>query len=478
MLAQKLFRNFVVLFAGNVVGQLCFFVGLAHLARVLGPSEFGLWNFGQAWLLYLFRAGEFGLEVVGIRETARNPERTREWVSTVVGVRFVLAVILFAATLLIAWGNLIPSDSSKLVMLFALAVFPMALVLEWVFEARQEVGIVSVGRVVKGALFALMVFMFVQRADDAEKSVVMYVLSVGIPTAIVSYAALSRFGFNRSRLKLAQGIEALRSAAPIGAATILSQFSLFLGTMVAGYMLSKAELGYYTAAHRILVFLLAYVIASSHRILLPTLSRYFHESLPDYSKFVEKFFRLAVLSSVPIGIAGTLSATTLIPFLYSSVYQPAAIVFQVLIWTFIIATIRTIFEIAMIAADQQRRYLKGMLFLATAYSLTTPLLAIRFGITGIAVASVVSELSYLVYLLVIYPYSKRVGFVSHLAKSATGAVIAGAAAYMLKGYHFTVPLMIGVFMYTVVMVLAKGISKSDISLLRSILHTGPAEAST
>lgn len=475
--ANKLLKNFVKLFAGNVIGQLFFFFGLAYLARVLGPSGFGVWNFAQVLMLYLLRIGEFGLEVVGIRETSRNPTAVRSWIATAVSVRFVLALLLFGLTLLASVSNLLPVGTSSLVLISALAVFPMALLLEWVFEARQEVGIISIARILKGLLFFIGVFWLVSSSADVDTAAYLYVASLTLPGLIIFSIIVTRFGFDWTSLNVRRGLDALAKSAPIGIATLLSQYSLSLATIVIGYCLSKEELGFFTAAHRIVLFLWAYIITSMHRILLPSLSRSFHESLPQYQRFVGRFFRLSALAAIPIGLIGTLCATPLMKLLYSDQYEASGNVFGILLWGFVLATIRSILEIALIASDRQRRFMKGMVFLSAAYTVLTPILTLQFGITGAAVAVVVSELSYFGYLVFSSPYSNPASLVRNFWKPVVAALISMALLLPFAEVHPILRVTFGSAVFGAIVVALKGVTFEDFELIRSLFRRDTLEPS-
>ena len=474
---NKLLKNFVTLFAGNITGQFFFFVGLAYLARILGPSGFGAWNFAQVLMLYLLRVGEFGLEVIGIRETSRNPNTVSSWIATVISVRFVLALLLFGFTLLVSISNLFPVGTSSLVLISALAVFPMAVMLEWVLEARQEVGIISIARILKGLLFFLGVFWMVSSSADADSAAYLYVASLTLPGLIIFSMIVTRFGFDWTSLSIRRCLDALGKSAPIGIATLLSQYSLSLATIVIGYFLSKEELGFFTAAHRVVLFLWAYIITSMHRILLPSLSRSFHESLLQYQRFVGRFFRLSALAAIPIGLVGTLCATPLMKLLYSDRYEASGAVFGILLWGFVFATIRSILEIALIASDRQRRYMKGMVFLSAAYTLLTPILTLQFGITGAAVAVVVSELSYFGFLMVSSPYSDPASLVKNFWKPAVAAMIAMAPLLPFTEVHPVLRVAFGSAVFGAIVVALKGVTLEDFELIRSLFRRDSLEPS-
>jgi O-antigen/teichoic acid export membrane protein len=475
--AKRLISNFVKVSAGNVIGQFFFFLGLAHLARVLGPAEFGVWNFAQVWMLYLLRAGEFGLEIVGIRETAREKKLLSTWIATVVSLRFVLALLLFGFAYLVYIANLLPPGTASLVLICALSVFPVAFLLEWVFEARQEVGLISIARILKGFLFFLGVLAMVSNSEDAERAAYLYVGSLVLPGLMILSVVMSRFGFDWSSLSLRSSLDALRKSAPIGIATLLSQYSLVAATMMVGYFLSKEELGYFTAAHRIVILLWAYIIASMHRILLPSLSKTFHESLPHYRRFVEKSFRLTALTAVPVGLVGTLCATPLMKLLYSAQYEASGVVFGILLWGFVLANIRSILEIALVASDKQRRFMNGMVFLSVTYSVLTPILTLRFGIVGAAVAVVVSELSYFTYLVFTSPFSEPATLLSNSWKPLVAAIIAMAPLLPLAGIHPVLQVALGSTLFGIVVVALKGVTFEDFEVVRSLFRRDSLEPS-
>ncbi|HEX9658087.1 MAG TPA: oligosaccharide flippase family protein [Bacteroidota bacterium] len=464
---KNLTRNFTVMFMGNVLGQLFFFFALARLARVLGLAEFGAWNFAQVCMLYLFRASEFGLETVAIRETSKEPASTGMWIATVISLRFVLGTICFGVLVIVAAADLLPIGTSTLTLISSLTVFSMAFMLEWIFEAQQKAGLISVARTLKGVLFFLGVIMLVSASGDAEVAMYLYVGSLTIPVVIVAAIVFKLFGFEWSSLSMSRLMATLKKAGPIGIASMLSQYSMFASTMVVAYLLTNTELGYFTAAHRIVIFLWAYVILNLNRTLLPQLSTSFHQSHSEYRRFVLKTFRLAALVVVPIGLAGTLSSKEIITFLYSDRYEASGIVFGILLWGFVFATIRSILEIALVASDGQRQYLRGMVFLSILYTVLAPTLTLQFGIVGAACAVLVSEFSYFTFLILSCPFTKP----EFLLKSSWKPLLAGIVALVslipFPELHFVFRVLISMVVFVGFVTGFKGVTVNDFELLRS-----------
>ena len=468
--ARKLLKNYIMLFAGNVLGQSFFFLGFVQLARVLGPSGFGVWNFAQVCMLYLLRVGEFGLEVIGLRETARDPKIVSSWIANVVSVRFVLAMFLFGFAVLLSVLNLLPSGTTSLVVITSLCVFPMAFLLEWVFEARQEVGLISIARILKGVLFFLAVLFLISRSEDATLAAYLYVISLTLPSVMILSIVINRFGFAWSSLSIRSAMDALHKSAPIGISSLLSQYCLSAAPLMVGYFLSMENLGYFTAAHRIVLFMWAYILTSMHRILLPSLSTYFRESLIHYTRFVEKFFRLSALFAVPIGLVGTLCALPLMTLLFTAKYESSGMVFAIIIWAFVFASIRSILEIALIASDRQRRFMIGTVFLAVMYTIFIPILTLKFGIIGASVAMVLSELCYFVYLILTFPFLKSVTLIKNTWKPIFAAIISMILFLPLGELHPVLRMVFSSIIFGIIIIGLKGVTLADWELIKATIN--------
>ena len=461
--------NFALLFSGNVLGQLFILAGMVHLARSLGPATFGLWNVAQALMLYLLRANELGLEVAGIRAVARTPDRLPSLVSAVVGIRIGLAVILFAAVFLVVLAGLLPAGSQSLVLILSLAVFPTAVVLEWVFEAQQSVAVVSGARVLKGVLFGVSVLVFVKASWQANLAAYCYVGSVAVPTVLVALAVVRRHGRLGWLFRWDQAKPLLREAFPIGIATVLSQYSLFVGTVILGYVSPSEQVGYYSVGQRLVVFVWAYGIVTSNRVVLPQLSILFRNSQEEFRSFVKKFLRLLGIISLPLTIAAFAGGESIITLLFGAQYRPSIEIFKILSIALVIGMVRSILEIGLIASNRQGLFMKGMTMLAVLYTVLTFVFFEQWGIRGVAWAAVVAESAYCLYLTLVFSYVSPLDVLMTLWKptAAAAIVIAGLFASGLQSLLVVLPAGIGI--YAGILVLTRGLTRSDLMLFGRVL---------
>ena len=90
-------RGFAALAAATIVGQVIGFVALAIVARRVGPSNLGDYAFAAVFTSYVLVITDLGLSVYGVREIARQPERTRDIAGQVLALRCVSFAIGAAA---------------------------------------------------------------------------------------------------------------------------------------------------------------------------------------------------------------------------------------------------------------------------------------------------------------------------------------------------------------------------------------------
>jgi O-antigen/teichoic acid export membrane protein len=175
---------------------------------------------------------------------------------------------------------------------------------------------------------------------------------------------------------------------------------------------------------------------------------------------------LTVIGSLTVGIAGTFFGPKFMALLYPAAYHASNGVFVILLWALVFAGMRFIFEVALIASDDQGRYLKGMILLALLYTLATPILSVNFGIVGAAWASVLAEFSYFAYLLLTFPYVKTGDLLSHLWKPVVGSVLALLMGFLVYSVHMFIGGLMSLIGFTAFLFLAGVVSADDRQLLR------------
>jgi len=467
---KSLVRSFITLSFGNVLAQFILLIAFAALGRALGPDEFGWWSFSYAYMLYLFRLGEFGLEVMGVRAIAGGSSSSVSRISSVLTTRFLLAVLLFFCALLANALGIIPAQARTLFLLLSLAVFPVGLSLEWAYEAIQRFEFVSAARVMKAVLFTALVLTTVRGSESSVSSAMFYVLSLVFPAVFLLIDSGRRFGKLPLGFNWGESKALLKEAFPVGVATFLSQYSLFFATTFLGYVASAADVGFFSAAHRLIVFVWAYGIVASNRVLLPTLSRLHRESHEAFDLFVIRATRLFLIMAFPIGVLGTLTSRDIVELVFGQSFSPASPVFEVLVWVLVIAISRSAAEISYWASDRQRLYVSRILLLGVLHTVGVPVGYYLDGLRGVAIGMLCAESLYSVWLV----WGARIAW--NRSISVTLARVAVASSITLVGLLVVsmsaLPsILVGIVVYVGLLVAAREFTSADCEMVRALFTT-------
>jgi O-antigen/teichoic acid export membrane protein len=420
-------------------------------------------------MLYLFRLDEFGLEVMGVRAIARGQTPAVTRISTVLTTRLFLALVLFSCALFASTLGLIPAQARLLVIVLSVAVFPLALTLEWAYEAIQRFEFVSLARVMKAVLFVGLVLAALHSSSISMSSAIFYVLSLAVPAVYLLFDSLRRFGPIRLQFDPRASIALLKESLPVGVATFLSQFSLFFATLYLGYMATATEVGLFSAAHRLIVFVWAYGIVASNRVLLPTLSRLHGESPEGFDLLVIRATRLFLVLALPMGVLGTLTSQNIIVLVYGASYATSAPVFKVLLWVLVIAISRSAAEISYWASDRQRLYVTRILLLAVAHCVAVPIGYALDGIRGVAIGMLCAESLFAGWLVL----SSRIAWNRSVVVTLGRALLASSITFVLlslASMSMVPTLILGIVIYGGLLLIAGEMTIADRELIRGLFR--------
>ena len=158
-------RRFVILASGDAVARLIAFGVTVYIARVLGPSSYGVIGFATAVMLYLSRVADCGIEYfgLGIREVADDPRRITRLVPGVTLVRLTVASALAVLVAIAALAA--PRPDGSVVALYGLTLVTLAASTRWVLLGLERAEVVAISRIAGEAVYALIVLASVRSAS-------------------------------------------------------------------------------------------------------------------------------------------------------------------------------------------------------------------------------------------------------------------------------------------------------------------------
>lgn len=462
MISKVITRNFLSLFLSNVIGQLFTLWAFVQIARVFGPEGFGKFSFAQVVGLHFLFLADFGLQTLGTRTIAQEKGDITRHVKNITQLRILLATGCFL--LLVIFSLLLPKpgDVQFLIIIFGVALFPSAVLLEWVFLGIEKMEFVGLGRILKGIVFAGLVFIFITSPEHLSEAAVFYVAGIVAASGILLAVYSRKFGFPSGTVEHPVMKSTLIAAVPLAAGSLIAQVNFNFGIIALGFFLPDEAVGLYSAAYKLVLFMLAFAVVAAANAVFPLMAKTYKRSVTLFGDSLKKLLRLFVIIAIPVGIGGCILASQIMGFLYSPEYQKAAIVFQLSIWIVVIAIYRVIFENALIASKNQRNYFVGYVLAGASTILGNLSLAPTLGIITPSIVGIFSESLLLVYFVSSCKYMR----LSYILKSTLKPLLAGllmGLALILLPMNLFAAVGFGIVVYCALLVVFRSLTLEEVA---------------
>lgn len=300
------------------------------VARYLGPERFGLLSYAISFVALFSFLTTLGQETIMIRDLVNKPQDRDVLLVTSFGMRAMGSVVLLVVVAAISccW---VPSEAKPLVLIVATAaVFHPLLVLTTYLFSQVKAGGIALAElvsVVGSSVFkVVLVLAGASLLWFASAKVIEAALSGLILFAIFRKVggALPAWSFS---WPLAGRL--LKESSPLILSGLMSMVYMRIDQVMLMSMSGEEALGLYAAAVRLseAVYFIPAVIVSS---LSPAAIDAYKVSIKKFESYMERLFRLLLVSALIIAVPISLLADTLIAIALGTSYHGAGVVLSIL----------------------------------------------------------------------------------------------------------------------------------------------------
>ena len=459
---KRLSKNFLSIIGSDIARRFLGFVAVAYLAHKLGTAGFGLINIGFTVLSYAILASSAGLVSFGAREVARG--NIDELANRIVSLRFFLTLPIFLVVVSLSWLFVHDTSTVKVISYFCLSMFAFAVLLDWYFQGKEEMGILGIARTVSAGVYLLFIFLFVRTSDDIIWVALGALAGDSLAAVLLLTRYNRRFGRVRLRFEPKEWKLLIGRSLPLGAGGILGSLTVNLAPLVIGILMTNSDVGIYSAASK-LVFFLLMLDRVLGTLLLPAATRFHANSPETLTVKLETASKWIIRVALPVSLGGTMLSNKIVPFIFGNQYSDAVIVFQVLIWYFFFTLLHTVFTSGLVAIGQEKIYSRIMFVSALVYLVSTVTLTKLFGLIGAAAGMAGSEALTLVFMQLQFRKFVKVPLIRHILKVIPAAFIMGIIVFLLSPMHLLIVIIAGGVVYCVGLFMTHAITKSDLQEL-------------
>lgn len=392
MIRKKIYTNISWLFFDKVIRVLGgVFIGV-WMARYLGPHDFGLLNYALAYTLFFSVFVHLGLNQIVVRELVRKPKITPYILGTAFGLKLLgacVAVVFVLGSFLLLEMSL---EKKTLIFIIVLGfIFQSVDVIGYFYEAIIQSKRIVIARNIAFLLSSALKVFFILNSYDVVYFAIANVVELVLSGIFILFIFQSnKFCIRRWRYSHKIAKKLLLYSWPLALSTLLISIYMKIDQVMIDVFLNIEQVGVYSVAVRLSEFWV-FIPTILVSVLLPYFVDLRKENKKLYHQRLMQLYSLMFWMGVAVGIIAAIFGEVLIRLLFGEVYIGAyeALLFN--IWSGIAISQGLARGIWLISENLQKYRLYNNLMGVFLNILMNFLLIPQFGITGAAVATLVSQ---------------------------------------------------------------------------------------
>ena len=391
-LKRRFIGNTGWMMAQNIYSMLLSLIIGSLSARYLGPSNYGLLNYGTSIIAFFSIISKLGFDSLIVSEIVKNPKKCESYLGSALLMRFIASILSFISIIIIV--NILEPQNKLLQILTILQAFSLIFeshqVLFYWFQKELKMKYVTICTMI--SLTITGIWRIVLLATKA--SIEWFAISASISALVCGITIWLFFRIN-TNIKLKFSLNDSRYLLKYGYHFVVSGLAVTLYTQIDRIMLGKVisseSVGFYSAAVTIAnmwQFIPSAIINSSRPLIIAKYK-------DDYKDYINKFkYLLLVITimGVIVGCTFILFGKYIIYILYGKSYLQAVLPLKILIWATgfsMIGTARGIW----IAAEGLYKYSKKYILIGAITNVVLNFIFIpKWGIIGASITTLISQI--------------------------------------------------------------------------------------
>ena len=440
------------------------------VSRILMPEGIGRVNYAQAVVSYFVLFSALGIPLYGIRAIAgiaASKSDRQKIFSEIFVLNALLAILSFSILAIAIHFNWITNEV-PLILLHSLLIIFTLFEAEWYYQGTENYRFITFRNIIVKLLSIVAIFVLVKEVDDYWTYAVILVFGLGGNAIFNFFGILREFGmslikslfssFRLSTLKKHLGAILLTSALSLAGSIYLN-----LDTVMIGYFSTQNEVGYYTAAMRIVRAIISVVLALN-TVLLPRASSLAESKDLDGAKIILGLnLRFIVGFSIPVILIFSFYASPIIHLFAGDTFMASVGLLELLGLLIFFVSMSNMMGLQILYANKKEKQFLVAIILGAALNLMLNAYWIpELQAYGAALSSVLAE--GLIFMLLLWYTSSY--FDKQQLRNLINYIISGllmlgfimAFKYMdfsLHSYAFIVELVFAISAYAIALIFMK-----------------------
>lgn len=389
---NKEIKNAIWLIGGRILQMLISLIVGILTARYLGPDNYGLINYGLAYVTFFTSLCTLGINSIIIKNFVDFPEEQGETIGTTLALRIISSIlsnfIIIAVVAIIDHGE---NETILVTFLCSISlIFQSFDTLNYWFQSKYQSKVTSIATLTAYIVVSCYrIFLLINNS-----SVYWFALASTVDYLFIALFLYIVYKHNNGP-KLSCSLKKARQLLQKSYHYILS------GMMVAIYgqtdklmlmqMLGQTEVGYYSVATTICnmwVFILSAIIDSMY----PTIMNLYDKNKKEFERKNKQLYMIIFYVSVGVSIFFTVFGNNIVQILYGKDFILAVQPLKIITW-YTAFSYLGVARNAWIVCENKQKYLKYIYLSAVLINVILNLIFIPlFGTTGAALGSLITQI--------------------------------------------------------------------------------------
>lgn len=409
---QKSLKSNVVYSAVLSVANLIFpLITFPYITRVLSPEGIGKINFANSIISYFIMVVMLGIPSYGMREVARRSKDKKQLsvlVEELLIINTILLVVCYAVYFAIVLFIPRFSQDKKLYFLFGVQILFNVLGVEWFYRGMESFKYITCRSIITKIISFVLVFACVKDESDLFiYAVITVVANVG--AYLLNFCNLRKYHLEfvePSALNIKQHIAPLLI---LFTTAIATNISTQVDTTMLGFIHGDEAVGYYSIAVKVKNILVALTGAVGTAV-FPRLVA-MSKNKKEYVSLANEVYLYLMLLTVPATVFFYEYAEKAVLILAGHEYLAAVQPMKIITITVFLVTFSCLFGgRILVSLNRAEVQLHSVIWGTVVNCLANLLLIPKLGVTGAAIATVLSESTVLIYCVIAIPKEYKISF--------------------------------------------------------------------
>ena len=303
---KTILKNITSLFSIQIANYVLPMVSVPIISRIIGPDKFGILNNAEAIVGYFILIVNYGFDLTATRKVAQNRGNAafiNELFSRVLWCK----VLLFIVTLLLFIGcfAVFPGfvEEWRVMVYSYIIVVSWVITPNWLYQGMQELHRVAIFNVIMKMLFTVAVLLAVRSESDyIYQPLVFGAAQIAIGYFSFKYA-MRRYNIVINIVPLKRVIKVLKDEHMVFFSTIVINLYTTTNIVILGALATNAEVGYYTAAIKIVLIVQAVITLPLSNSFFPYVGSSFSNGRDEGIQAAQKVLPIVTLVGL-VALAG------------------------------------------------------------------------------------------------------------------------------------------------------------------------------